>query len=268
MRVHILGVRGSTPAPGPDFTRIGGATSCVAIAEDDDAPTLVLDAGTGIRSLDALLGGAPFRGALALTHLHWDHLTGLPFATSLDHEGSMTEILVPSEGDEPVALLDRMIGPPFFPIGVGDLEGRHAIRELTTGVREIGGLRLECRWLPHGRSKALGMRVDDGRSCVAYLPDHDGRAPGDDALALCREVDVLLHDAHFAPGQEDAAARAGHSTAGQAVALARAAGARRLLLTHHHPDRTDDEVLAIAATSASGDLLVEPARQGMTVRLG
>ena len=67
MRVTFCGARGSTPAPGPDFVRYGGHTSCVALSHDGDPadlrPTLLLDAGTGLRRLPELLGdgrsGAP-----------------------------------------------------------------------------------------------------------------------------------------------------------------------------------------------------------------
>ncbi len=55
------GVRGSTPAPGPEFVRYGGNTSCVAVGHAGGPPSIVLDAGTGIRSLGTLLGGQPVR---------------------------------------------------------------------------------------------------------------------------------------------------------------------------------------------------------------
>ena len=61
VRVHFLGVRGSTPAPGGAFVRYGGHTSCVALAHDGDEPSLIIDAGTGIRRASALLAG-PFVG--------------------------------------------------------------------------------------------------------------------------------------------------------------------------------------------------------------
>ena len=75
MRIHLCGVRGSTPAPGAEFVRYGGHTSCVAITPDDaapggGAPRLILDAGTGLRRVTGLLGGAPFAGTIILTHLH------------------------------------------------------------------------------------------------------------------------------------------------------------------------------------------------------
>ena len=62
VRVHFCGVRGSTPAPGPEFIRYGGHTSCVAISHDDAArPVLILDAGTGLRRATPLLAARPSR---------------------------------------------------------------------------------------------------------------------------------------------------------------------------------------------------------------
>ena len=98
MRLWLLGVRGSTPAPGPDFVRYGGHTSCVAIAADGhDAPTLVLDAGTGLRTLTALLPGPAYRGAILLSHLHWDHVQGIPFFVAGDHYESVVDLYLPAQ---------------------------------------------------------------------------------------------------------------------------------------------------------------------------
>lgn len=60
MLVELCGVRGSTPAPGPEYVRYGGNTSCVAIARDGEGPTLLLDAGTGLTAVSRLLNGQPF----------------------------------------------------------------------------------------------------------------------------------------------------------------------------------------------------------------
>jgi hypothetical protein len=71
VRLVLLGVRGSTPAPGAGFARYGGHTSCVAVlAAGQDVPSLVLDAGTGLRELPGLMAGRPFSGTLVLSHLH------------------------------------------------------------------------------------------------------------------------------------------------------------------------------------------------------
>lgn len=268
IRLDILGARGSLPATGAAFAQVGGETSCLAITPDGaEAPTLVLDAGTGLRGLGDVLGDRPFRGTLALTHLHWDHVIGLPFADALNRPDARVDLLVPSEGAEPGALLARMMAPPFFPITVSDLAGEIRLEEVAPSVRDAGGLRLEARWVPHGRSRALGFRVSDGGMSIAYLPDHgpaaldggDGIDP--DVLALCRGADVLLHDAQFTAGEEGDALALGHSTAGFAVDLARAAGVGRLLLWHHHPRRTDVEVEAVVAAARAEDVAVAAARQ-------
>ena len=83
-----------------EFVRYGGQTSCIALAHDGAAgPTLVLDAGTGLRRVTALLGGQPFNGTILLTHLHWDHVHGLPFFAAGDRDGARASLLLPAQPD-------------------------------------------------------------------------------------------------------------------------------------------------------------------------
>jgi len=127
VRLHFCGVRGSTPAPGPDFVRYGGHTSSVAIAHDGAArPTLILDVGTGVRRVTALLGGRPFTGTILLTHLHWDHVQGLPFFRAGDRDDAEVALLLPDQEDGSSAedVLARAMSPPHFPIRPGPAPGR------------------------------------------------------------------------------------------------------------------------------------------------
>src|SRR5437868_2483595 len=80
MRVTFYGVRGSTPTPGPSTARYGGNTSCVEVRLGDGS-LLVLDAGTGLRELGKVLlaEGHADPIHLLLSHVHWDHILGLPF---------------------------------------------------------------------------------------------------------------------------------------------------------------------------------------------
>src|SRR5712691_625188 len=78
MKVRLWGTRGSVPAPGAGTARYGGNTSCVQVTLSDGT-TIVLDAGTGIRSLGLALHGALPRINILLTHLHLDHIQGLMF---------------------------------------------------------------------------------------------------------------------------------------------------------------------------------------------
>src|ERR1700691_5265120 len=121
MRIHVLGTRGATPAPGVDFVRYCGHTSCLALAHDGELPSLIVDAGTGIRGGSALLGGQPFKGSIVLGHLHWDHTHGLPFFSSGDTPGSMVALYAPAQGEgeagtDLVTVLARAMSPPHFPI--------------------------------------------------------------------------------------------------------------------------------------------------------
>lgn len=253
MRAYLLGVRGSTPAPGASFVRYGGYTSCVAIAHDDEvAPSLLLDAGTGIRRVSALCGNEAFAGTILLTHLHWDHVHGLPFFSAADREESRTELFLPEQPDGAgaVEVLARAMSPPHFPIGPEGLRGKWSFSTLRPGTLEAEGFSIEARDIPHKGGRTFGYRVSDGTSVLAYMPDHcpSVLGPGPEgwgeyhreALGLAKDADALVHDAQMTADEMAAAVFFGHSTAEYAVELGRRAGARRVVLFHHQPDRSDD----------------------------
>jgi len=254
-----LGVRGSTPAPGESFVRYGGYTSCVAIAHDDEeAPTLILDSGTGIRRVSAFYGDAAFAGTILLSHLHWDHVHGLPFFAAADRDDSRVELFLPAQPDGASAIdvLARGMSPPFFPIGPEGLRGKWSFQSLEPGTIEAEGFRIEAREIPHKGGRTYGYRVSDGRSVLTYMPDHCPSllGPGPDgwgeyherALELARRTDALVHDSQMTTEETAAAILFSHSTAEYTVELGRRAGARRVVLFHHQPDRPDDALDELA----------------------
>ncbi len=281
MKVHILGVRGSTPATGEAFARHGGNTSCVALAHDGRPPTLVLDAGTGLRRLGEVtaLGDAPFRGALLLGHLHWDHIQGLPFSSSVDHDDAEVRLCLPDQGGGAAAVdvLRRSMSPPHFPIGPQDLRGTWTFEGLAPGCHRLGGFDVLALDIPHKGGRTFGYRVSDGDTAVAYLSDHGPSALGpgpdgwgeyhDTAMALAGDVDVLIHDSQYTAAELPARASFGHAAADYAVRLGELAGARSVLLFHHDPDRTDVELDAIVDSLASSPLLVTAAAEGNVLAL-
>ncbi len=268
MRLLFCGVRGSTPAPGAEFIRIGGHTSCVALSHDDaDAPVLVLDAGTGLRRLSDELGGAPFRGTILLTHLHWDHVQGLPFFAAGDRDDARVRLVMPDQGNLAAQVLARSMGPPHFPIDPGGLRGSWTIDGIGTGRHQVEGFSVTALDVPHKGGRTFGYRIEDGHSSMAYLPDHLPE-PSDPAVrGLVAGVDVLVHDAQFLAPEEEAAVAYGHATVDQAVALAGSAGVGRLVLFHHAPGRGDDQVEAIAAGLAGGPVPVVAAHEGLRISL-
>jgi phosphoribosyl 1,2-cyclic phosphodiesterase len=249
VRVRLLGVRGSTPAPGPDFVRYGGHTSCVTIAANGhDAPTVVLDAGTGLRSLTALLTGSAYRGAILLSHLHWDHVQGIPFFLAGDHHQSVVDLYLPAQdGLSGRDLLAKMMSPPCFPITPEGLRGTWTFNALPPGRFDIGGFGVTAVEVAHKGGRTYGFRVEDLSGSLAYLPDH---APvqgcSDELRAVIRGVDVLLHDAQFLKCERATADLFGHATVDDAISLATEAKVGMLVLFHHAPARTDAQLDALA----------------------
>lgn len=280
MRVVMCGVRGSTPAPGVQFHIVGGNTSCVAICRGAELrPRLVVDAGTGLRAVTALLQGEPFDGTILLGHLHWDHTHGLPFFAAGDREGARTSVLVPSQGVAAIDLVSRFMSPPSFAIDPRGLRGEWSFDSLEEGEHKIEGFHVLAREIPHKGGRTFGFRISDDDGTIAYLSDHgpygmfgpgqDGLGPYHEAAAsLCEGADVLIHDAQHTASELPAVASFGHSAAEYAVGLARHCRVPRVLLFHHDPDRTDDEVAAIElAWEQARDITVEAAREGTTIVL-
>ena len=276
MRVRFYGVRGSTPAPGADFVRVGGNTSCVAVAHDTDAPVLVLDAGTGLRRLSEDLDGEAFRGTILLTHLHWDHVQGLPFFGAGDRADADVSLVMPAQGDAR-EVLARAMSPPHFPIGPDGLLGKWTFESIEPGEHTLEGFNVLAAEVPHKGGRTFGYRISDGDWTFAYVPDHEPsvEGPGPDGLgarheavlALAKGVDVLAHGAQYTLAERERAVAFGHATIDYAMALAREAGVGRLVLFHHEPGRTDNDVESIARSLDSAGLPVQAAVEGLELEV-
>jgi phosphoribosyl 1,2-cyclic phosphodiesterase len=276
--VHLCGVRGSTPSPGADFVRVGGNTSCVAIAEDGRPPSLVLDAGTGLRNVSRLLAGDAFCGTIVLGHIHWDHLMGLPFFAAGDRPDAVVNLLLPEQGVDAATILERVMGPPLFPIAPSALRGSWRFSSYGEGKFDAGAFTVVAREIPHKGGRTMGLRISDGRSSIAYLSDHSPHdlGPGADglgelhpaAMELVSDVDLLLHDAQYTSAELAERASWGHSAAQYCLTLAQHCQVRRVLLFHHDPSRTDDQVLALRdQLAAENDMPVEVAIEGDVIQL-
>ena len=277
MDVHFCGVRGSTPAPGLPFVRYGGHTSSVAIAHDGQRPSLVLDGGTGLRAVTPLLGGLPYDGSILLGHLHWDHVHGLPFFKGGGAPGARVSVLLPAPDGDPVETLARGMSPPHFPIGPEQLGPGWTFGTLRSETLDVEGFSVLAREIPHKGGQTFGFRVSDGHASIAYLSDHapiyvgpgaDGQGElHDAALELAADVDLLIHDAQFVADEFPGVAYLGHASVEYATGQARAAGAGRLALFHHAPDRTDAEIDRIVRDRRAPDLSMFAAAEGVVVPL-
>lgn len=273
MRIELLGVRGSTGAPGADYVRYGGHTSCVTVRVDPSVPpSLVLDAGTGLRSLSGQLDGAAYDGSIVLSHLHWDHMQGLPFFAAGDRAAARVDLFLPAQDDRSGRdLLAQSFSPPAFPIAPEGLRGRWGFHAMDAGRHRIEGFEVVAVDIRHKGGRTFAVRVADEHGSIAYLPDHAPMAGvSDELMGQLAGVDVLLHDAQFLEGERPVAVDYGHSTVQDAVRLAQECGAGQLVLLHHSPARTDDQLDQIAswAPGLAAELTVVVGREGMVIDVG
>jgi phosphoribosyl 1,2-cyclic phosphodiesterase len=259
MEITFYGVRGSTPCAGHGTARYGGNTASVVL-RDEGADPILLDLGTGLRYFGVdHPADEPLHAHALVTHLHWDHVQGLPFCQPLHVAGSSLTVYGPShDGVGFGEAFDQLMRPPFFPVKFDELPGEISFVTLAEGVHEIAGARVTALEVPH-TDTTFGYRVERNGVSVAYVSDH--QQPDDCAsvspavLELCRDVDVLIHDAQFTAAEFAAKSTWGHCTVDYAVRVAATSGARRLVLFHHdpsHDDATLDRLTAEAVEIGHG----------------
>jgi phosphoribosyl 1,2-cyclic phosphodiesterase len=263
-QVHFWGVRGSIAAPGPATAQVGGNTSCVEVRCGEQL--FVLDAGTGLRGLgDELLRRGEKSAELLLSHLHWDHIQGLPFFAPLYVPGVQLSLTGPAWGQGGLeGSLRRQMAAPNFPVELGDVGARLGLTELRHGsLLERGDVRVRAAKLNHPGG-VLGYRLEhDGHSLV-YATDTEHFECIDPALYdLARGADLLIYDAQYSPEEYPSKVGWGHSTYEAAVALAKAAGVRRLALFHHDPRRNDDGVRELEERAQAAFRDCFAAREGL-----
>lgn len=236
----------------------------------------MLDAGTGLGRLSQDLEGRPFQGSILLGHLHWDHTHGLPFFPAGDNPDAHVTLYQPAQGD-PLQVLEKVIAPPHFPILASELRGSWDFQALEAGKHDIENFTVTALDIPHTGGRTFGFRISDGISVVTYMSDHGpiglGEGPHGDgefheaALELAHEADLLIHDAQYTRAEFPAKSHFGHSTIDYAIELGKQAGVGKVVLYHHDPSRTDDQLDALVAVNQHHSVRVIAANEGLSLDL-
>ena len=307
MKVRFWGVRGSIPVPGPNTNRYGGNTSCVEVCPRGSSAPLIIDAGTGLRRLGKQLMDTRFgegRGTahLLISHTHWDHIQGLPFFSPLYQDGNSLHVYARQRNDTHLrAVFASQTEDPYFPVGFDELKAEVDFRELVEGQSfEIGDASVSCTRLNHPWI-AMAYRIDVDGASVVYASD---TAPFNDVLLehefieqppepgaplnpedkatleamraglvkLCQGADCVIYDTQFTPEEYAIKPHWGHSTPDDAIAVAMDAKVKQLVLYHHAPSRSDDELDAILSEYRQklrgSNLKLDAAFEGMEISLG
>jgi phosphoribosyl 1,2-cyclic phosphodiesterase len=262
MKIKFWGVRGSIPTPGKNTTRYGGNTPCIEVL-GDDGTIVILDSGTGIRALgESLAAKSPIEINLCISHTHWDHIHGFPFFIPAYIPNNIINIFGPSHYNKTLKeIMAQQMAYSYFPVLAEELRAKINYTDLKEELFNAGSFKISTKFMNHPVT-ALGYRIEEGDKKIAYTGDHEpyynfiGSEDGEDIdeinmiiheqnnniVQFVKGVDVLISDAHYL--EEEYAKRAGwgHSSIFQALNLAINAGVKHLVLFHHEPARSDDEM--------------------------
>jgi phosphoribosyl 1,2-cyclic phosphodiesterase len=249
--VTFFGVRGSCPCPSEANRRYGGNTACVVLTADGEAP-IVFDLGTGLRAFgETQPKDGSFCGTAFVTHIHWDHVQGLPFFTPIDRPGARLDVYGPvQDGMSLARAFGDLMRPPYFPVRVEELRGQVRFHDYLDDDIAVGNAKVRIRPVPHV-GPTVGYRVAWAGATVTYISDH--QAPvgldsiADSVLELADGADVLIHDAQYTAEEFGEKAHWGHCTVDYAIRVAREAGVGTLALFHHDPAHDDDTIDAMVA---------------------
>lgn len=297
-KLRFWGVRGSLPTPGPTTVHYGGNTSCVEIRADGEI--IILDAGTGIRTLGAALAkefqGSPIHLTLLLTHTHWDHIQGFPFFSPAYNPKNIVRVNAYEGARKGLeATLSSQMESPYFPISFHQMPGNITIQELKGLSFKIGQVKVEAAFANHP-GICVGYRLFTSHGSIVYMPDNELferlKAQGTSQTAenfpeaqsfakhkdqklidFVKGADVLIMDSQYDEAEYLQRIGWGHSCMDDSVALAVAAGVKQFYMFHHDPDHDDDWISGFVsrgrelAKHLGGGTQIHAAREGDVIEL-
>jgi phosphoribosyl 1,2-cyclic phosphodiesterase len=250
LQVRFWGVRGSVAVSGPQFAEFGGHTACVEIR--CGSRLVIVDAGTGLAALGDDLGdSAPGEIDILLSHLHLDHVSGLPFfKPALFGRRLVRTYCGNLAGASAREALNRLYAPPLFPVGLDELPSRFEHIGFRAGdtLRLPGDFAVKTHPLHHPGG-ATGFRFDHRGRSVCYISDieHTAPWPPDSLVQFVAGTDLLIYDGMFSEAEYCTCVGWGHSTWQKGVALAKAADAKALAIFHLHPSHDDEHLRGVEA---------------------
>jgi phosphoribosyl 1,2-cyclic phosphodiesterase len=235
---------------------------------------LIFDLGTGVRELGSASQG-PLNAHIFVSHYHYDHLQGLPFFGPIFDPRSKFVVRGPTRNGRSVKdVISGQMQQPFFPVTAEmvfraqlEYQAFSAGDKLRLGHGVVSAIEANH---PGGN---LSYRVDFKGASVVYATDTEHGTDRDDQLIeFARGASILIYDAMYS--EDEYLGRSGspkigwgHSTWETAVKVANAANVDTLVLFHHDPQRTDDDIDAMVKQVKKVRKATIAAREGLTLKL-
>ena len=261
MKLTIHGCRGSIAVSSKDTVKYGGYTSCYEVRAGNTQ--IVLDAGTGFRNVSLQKDS---KKIILFSHLHHDHIQGLGF--NKDIFNPSCQIQISSALCEATELRDNIqtyYSGSYFPLDLTDrLQNLKFHNFSTLNENNIDNILFESLEMNHpGRS--FGYSITHKNKKLVYLSDNEFEDWQLTKLCnFCENSDIILWDGMF--NDKDLIERKGwgHSSIKQGVNFFNKVHCKKMLITHHAPERTDNELDKIKSELPDD---IELAFDGMTVEV-
>jgi len=249
--LKFWGVRGSTPSANMQNMKYGGNTTCVQIQSPGIEEILILDCGTGIRNLgnhiDRHLDNIA-SGHIFITHPHWDHIQGIPFFKPFYKRKNSFIIHMPEQyrgGAEDI--LSGHLTKTFFPVTINMFSAEIEYVTQEENQQKYNGFSVEYMVANHSTKTAM-YKIRVGDNVIIFAPDNElnpdpspirFNAKFQEFITGC---DLLIHDSQFDRNIYRDRIGWGHSAWENIVEIAKSCDVKRLYLTHHDPDSSDERL--------------------------
>ena len=229
---------------------VGGNTSCVSV--ETPAGLVIFDAGTGMRELgEALMerefGRGKGNATILFTHTHWDHIQGFAFFRPAFVPGNRFLIHYVHPSVEQV-IIDQMKAQ-WFPVGFSSMKADLEFSRIEEGdIVKAAGLEIRSKALQHP-GVAFAYRVENGVSSFVFATDGEYKSLSashtKEYIDFFSGADVLIFDSMYSVRDSIIREDWGHSSALIGADIARQARVKQLVLFHHDPAATDDEIWGV-----------------------